>query len=106
MTPVEQLRTILAALSLTAIDARLEGLLEGAANKEPSYADFLLEVMNTRKTDRWQAPPSLNSRKLATAQANRQVQSRVNRIVPVVQAHGPPIGIGPVVSLYDNGLPL
>jgi len=30
MTPVEQLRTTLAALSLTAIDARLEGLLETA----------------------------------------------------------------------------
>jgi DNA replication protein DnaC len=47
MTPVEQLRTTLAALSLTAIDARLEGLLETASKKEPSYADYLLEVMNT-----------------------------------------------------------
>jgi DNA replication protein DnaC len=47
MTPIEQLRTTLAALNLAAIDARLEGLLEGAAKKEPSYADFLLEVVNT-----------------------------------------------------------
>jgi DNA replication protein DnaC len=54
MTPVEQLRTALAALSLTAIDARLEGLLEGAAKKEPSYADFLLEVMNTEADARRQ----------------------------------------------------
>ena len=54
MTPVEQLRTTLAALSLTAIDARLEGLLENAAKKEPSYADFLLEVMNTEADARRQ----------------------------------------------------
>jgi DNA replication protein DnaC len=47
MTPIEQLRTTLAALNLAAIDARLEGLLESAAKKEPSYADFLLEVINT-----------------------------------------------------------
>jgi DNA replication protein DnaC len=47
MTPIEQLRTTLGAFSLTAIDARLEGLLENAAKKEPSYRDFLLEVMNT-----------------------------------------------------------
>jgi DNA replication protein DnaC len=54
MTPVEQLRSTLGALSLTAIDARLEGLLEGAAKKEPSYADFLLEVMNTEADARRQ----------------------------------------------------
>jgi DNA replication protein DnaC len=47
MTPIELLRTALAALSLTAIDARLEALLEEAAKKEPSYADFLLEAINT-----------------------------------------------------------
>jgi DNA replication protein DnaC len=54
MTPVDQLRTTLGALSLTAIDARLEGLLESAAKKEPSYADFLLEVMNTEADARRQ----------------------------------------------------
>lgn len=53
-TPVEQLRTTLGALSLTAIDARLEGLLETASKKEPSYADFLLEVMNTEADARRQ----------------------------------------------------
>jgi hypothetical protein len=47
MTPFEQLCTTLAALRLTAIDARLEGLLENAAKKELSYGDFLFEVMNT-----------------------------------------------------------
>ena len=54
MTPVEQLRTTLGTLSLTAIDARLEGLLESASKKEPSYADFLLEVMNTEADARRQ----------------------------------------------------
>ena len=39
---LERLRTTLAALSLTAIDARLEALLESASKKEPAYADFLL----------------------------------------------------------------
>jgi DNA replication protein DnaC len=46
MTPLEQLRTTLGALSLTAIDARLEVLLETAAKKEPSYAEFLADVIN------------------------------------------------------------
>ena len=54
MTPIEQLRTTLAALSLTAIDARLDALLETAAKKEPSYADFLAEVMNTEADARRQ----------------------------------------------------
>src|SRR5438270_9190707 len=43
---IERLRTTLAAMNLTAIDARLEALLESASKKEPSYADFLLEVMS------------------------------------------------------------
>ena len=54
MTTVEQLRTTLAGLSLTAIDARLEGLLETASKKEPSYADFLLEVMSAEADARRQ----------------------------------------------------
>ncbi len=33
-------------LNLTAIDARLEDLLESASKKEPPYADFLLEAMS------------------------------------------------------------
>jgi hypothetical protein len=39
-------------LSLTAIDARLAVLLVGASKKEPSYADFLLEVMSA-EADAW-----------------------------------------------------
>lgn len=53
-TPVERLRTALAALSRTAIDARLEALIEGASKKEPSYADFLLEVMSAEADSRKQ----------------------------------------------------
>lgn len=45
MTSIERLREILGALSLTALDARLEALLEQASKKEPSYADFLLETL-------------------------------------------------------------
>src|SRR5271165_3624806 len=53
-TTVERLRTTLAALSLTAIDARLETLLESASKKEPSYGDFLLEVMSAEADARRQ----------------------------------------------------
>jgi DNA replication protein DnaC len=51
---LERLRTTLAALSLTAIDARLETLLESASKKEPAYADFLLEVMSAEADARRQ----------------------------------------------------
>jgi transposase/DNA replication protein DnaC len=54
MTTVERLRTTLSALSLTAIDARLETLLESAAKKEPAYGDFLLEVMSAEADARRQ----------------------------------------------------
>jgi DNA replication protein DnaC len=50
----KRLRTTLGALSLTAIDARLEALLESASKKEPSYGDFLLEVMNAEADARRQ----------------------------------------------------
>jgi DNA replication protein DnaC len=45
MTPIERLQNALTTLGLKAVDARLEGLLEQAAKKEPSYADFLDEVL-------------------------------------------------------------
>ena len=54
MTPLEQLRTTLTALNLKAVDARLETLRESASKKEPSYADFLLEVMSTESDARRQ----------------------------------------------------
>src|SRR5271165_5500060 len=53
-TTVERLRTTLAALSLTAIDARLETLLESASKKELAYGDFLLEVMSAEADARRQ----------------------------------------------------
>ena len=46
MTPVERLQTALNGLGLKAIEARLEGLLEQASKKEPSYADFLDELLS------------------------------------------------------------
>jgi DNA replication protein DnaC len=50
----ERLRSALTALSLTAVDARLETLLESASKKEPSYGDFLLEVMSAEADARRQ----------------------------------------------------
>jgi hypothetical protein len=55
MSTIERLRTTLTALNLTAIDARLEPLLENASKKDPAYADFLLEV--ARSTGRRLPPP-------------------------------------------------
>jgi DNA replication protein DnaC len=51
---LERLRTTLAGLSLTAIDARLDALLESASKKEPAYADFLLEVVSAEADARRQ----------------------------------------------------
>jgi DNA replication protein DnaC len=45
MTVIERLQTTLTGLGLTAVQARLESLLERASKAEPSYADFLLEVI-------------------------------------------------------------
>lgn len=46
MTPFEKLQGSLTTLGLKAIEARLEALLEHAAKSEPSYADFLDEVLS------------------------------------------------------------
>src|SRR5260370_20778800 len=46
MSPVlERLHLSLGALGLTEIDVRLESCLERAAKGEPSYADFLAELL-------------------------------------------------------------
>jgi DNA replication protein DnaC len=45
MTSIERLHETLGALSLTALDLRLESLLEQASKKQSSYADFLLETL-------------------------------------------------------------
>jgi DNA replication protein DnaC len=54
MTAIEQLHETLSGLGLAAIAARLEGLLEQAAKKEPSYGDFLLEVLTAESDARRQ----------------------------------------------------
>ena len=45
MTPLESLQTGLTTLGLKAVEARLEALLEQAAKDEPSYAEFLQQVL-------------------------------------------------------------
>jgi len=45
VTTVERLQGALNGLGLKAIEARLEGLLEQAAKKDPSYADFLDQLL-------------------------------------------------------------
>jgi DNA replication protein DnaC len=54
MTAVERLQTTLSSLGLAAVEARLEALLERAAKTEPSYADFLLEVLGAEADARRQ----------------------------------------------------
>ena len=44
MTPIERLQTALNGLGLKAVEARLEGLLEQASKRGPSYADFMDEL--------------------------------------------------------------
>jgi len=44
-TTIEHLQSALSGLGLKAVEARLENLLEQAAKTEPSYADFLQDVL-------------------------------------------------------------
>ena len=46
MTAIERIQAALQGLGLKAVEARLEGLLEQASKKEPSYADFLDELLS------------------------------------------------------------
>jgi len=54
VTVIEHLQTTLGSLGLSAVEARLDGLLEQAAKDEPSYADFLLEVLTSEAEARRQ----------------------------------------------------
>ena len=45
MTPVERLQAALNGLGLKAVEARIESLLEQASKKEPSYTEFLDELL-------------------------------------------------------------
>lgn len=46
MTTIERLHGALSSLGLAAVEGRVETLLERAAKQEPSYADFLLDVVS------------------------------------------------------------
>jgi DNA replication protein DnaC len=46
MTIIENLQATLNGLGLRAVEARLENLLEQASKKEPSYADFLQDLLS------------------------------------------------------------
>jgi len=46
MTAIERIQSMLNGLGLKAVEARLEALLEQASKKEPSYADFLDELLS------------------------------------------------------------
>jgi DNA replication protein DnaC len=54
MTAIESLHEAVAGLGLTALDARVESLLERAAKQEPSYAEFLLEALTAETEARRQ----------------------------------------------------
>src|SRR5918911_1089735 len=45
--PMERLQSALTTLGLKAVEARLDSLLEQAAKKEPSYTEFLDEVLGS-----------------------------------------------------------
>ena len=51
-TTIESLQTALTTLGLKTVEARLESMLEQAAKKEPSYADFLLDVLKAEVDER------------------------------------------------------
>jgi DNA replication protein DnaC len=46
MTAIESLQATLNGLGFKAVEARLENLLEQASKKEPSYADFLQDLLS------------------------------------------------------------
>jgi len=54
MTTLERLQGALSGLGLGAVEARVETLLERAAKQEPSYADFLLDVVSAEMEARRQ----------------------------------------------------
>lgn len=47
MTAIAQLQSTLNSLGLTAAETKLDALIEQASKQEPSYADFLLELLTT-----------------------------------------------------------
>ena len=47
MTEFEKLESLVETLGLKAVQARLPNLLEQASQKEPGYAEFLLDTLKT-----------------------------------------------------------
>ena len=54
MTAIERLHVTLGSLGLTAIETKLEGLLERASKAETSYAEFLADVLGAEADARRQ----------------------------------------------------
>ncbi len=54
MSTIERLQNTLSSLGLTAMEAKLEALLEQASKAAPSYGDFLLDVLGTEAEARRQ----------------------------------------------------
>src|ERR1700747_824350 len=54
MSVIERLQSTLQSLGMTAVEPKLEALLEQAAKNEPSYGDFLLEVLSSEADSRHQ----------------------------------------------------
>jgi DNA replication protein DnaC len=54
MTAIERLHVTLASLGLTAVEAKLDGLLERASKAETSYAEFLADVLGAEADARRQ----------------------------------------------------
>lgn len=54
MTAFEQLQATLNSLELTAVEARIDSLLEQASKTDPVYGDFLLEVLRVETEARRQ----------------------------------------------------
>lgn len=52
VTTIEGLQSALTTLGLKTVETRLESLLEQAAKKEPSYGDFLLDVLSAEVEQR------------------------------------------------------
>jgi DNA replication protein DnaC len=54
MTAFEQLQATLSSLELTAVEARIDSLLEQASKTDPAYGDFLLDVLRVETEARRQ----------------------------------------------------
>src|SRR5690242_8818091 len=75
MTAIERIQHALQSLGLKAVEARLEALLEQAAKKEPSYADFLDELLGCEVEARRRAATSAPVCSSRTCHSSRTLTS-------------------------------